>query len=921
MTTHDLIASGSVTYKTIGWTIKRYNTGVYDPVNQCAFIPLTSAGDSRVDPEDSRYCYSYFYCDKDTVYEAIGQVSSEWRESLYRNGGTVFLDAIMTVCHNGAPQGVLYDSRPTYEGEVYFTFDGIAGARPWRDTMGLISHFDKQVAFPANPSLLKETSYVVNHLETTAGGQTHPLRRYGRDRSGILTYRPTLTFDLSDFSAHHFSFHHSKASVTYLDGAVETLTSYQMVPVSLDNQSRPVKSVTVIYYYIRTNKLDTLTHSYLLDEGKLQTQANGLITASSKNSEAYQVSQGIPSGSFLDISTSLSPYACSVNYHHYFGELTCVITVNTVYDLVWNDSAGSHRETVTLSELYYVDRPYSFYLVTDYSVYILQSVLIFQEALEHTFTTISNPAPAACLTRLNGDMRSHYWSPVPAPLSIQGGTIQGSGKRPSLPYNRQQAAAEAAVGNIRVNNDFFQIGDFILSEDTSYDKTTKTPVCPSNIANTILSEKEAYIPPSRRNKDSYETTAIAYYTECRDENDRQSRHFRANSVKVHTPVVCDTKISDDKKFNQQKQPDATRGTLVLGREFQLLTSCTGSHKDIPGYGSRDYSEYVEAIQVLFPFPVYSGDACLTENTWHTISPDQTLYLPTGVTEGNYVIQARVLAKNTPLGLGLDLTEFSEDGANIDLTHTIAARSIPVCVTGRLYGLTLSSKDTYRVGGRDLNGLALTNPTGFYLPTSGNYNVSIPFTLETIGSPPTDKDYLSITPHFYHVDENGKNRQPVDLYLLSSNDSLQLYNPSLSLSSEVCTFIGDSRRNVSNPETARKSVQRWDGTFLLSEPFVIVPKGTSLISELEEKGSLSLKDSCFLQDGFLLINFSITYERTALPSLDYLNLENAKKGYCNMWKTEGFSYTQKDAANHIWTFLDGDCLLFTINPKRKIVQTH
>lgn len=921
MTTHDLTASGSVTYKTIGWTIKRYNTGVYDPVNQCAFIPLSNAGDSRVDPVDNRYCYSYFYCDKDTIYEAIGRVSSEWQESLYRNGGTVFLDAIMTVCHNGEPRGALYDSLPTYEGEVYFTFDGIAGARPWRDTMGLISHFDKQVAFPANPSLLKETSFSVYHLETTAGGQTHPLRRYGRDRSGILTYRPVLTFDLSDFSAHHFSFHHSKASVTYTDGGTETLTSNQAVPVSLDNQRRPVKSVTVTYYYIRTNKLDTLTHSYLLEQGKLQTQASGLISASAKNSEAYQVSQGIPSGSFLDISTSLSPYACSVTYHHYFGELTCVIPIHTVYDLVWNDSSGSHRETVTLSELYYVDRAYSFYLVADYSVYILQSVLVFQEALENTFTTISNNAPAACLTRLNGDMRSHYWSPVPTPLSIRGGTIQGSGRRPSLPYNRQQAAAEAAVGNIRVNNDFFQIGDFLLSDDTAYDKTTKTPVCPSNIANTVLTEKEAYIPPSRRNKDSYETTAIAYYTESRDGNDRQSRRFRANSVKVHTPVVCDTKVSDDKKFNQQKHPDASRGTLVLGRDFQLLTSCTGSHKDIPGYGSRDYSEYVQAIQVLFPFPVYSGETCLTANTWHSISSDQTFYLPTGVAEGNYVIQVRTLAQNTPLDLGLDLTELSEPEANIDLSHTIAARSIPVCVTGRLYGLTLSPKNAYRVGGRNLNGLALTEPEGLYLPASGNFNVSVPFTLETIGSPPKAGDYLSVTPNFYHVDKNGKDRRPVDLYLLSSGDSLQPYNPSLSLSAEACTFTGSSRRNVSDSAAALKSVQSWEGIFLLSEPFLIVPKGTSLLSELEEKGSLSLKDSCFLQDGFLLVNFSITYERADLPALDYINLENAKKGYCNMWKTEGFSYTQKDPGNNIWTFLDGDSLLFTINPKRKIIQTH
>ncbi len=925
MTTRDFAATSSVTYRTIGWTIKRYNIGIFDSPNQCAFIPMVSSGPGRPDPTDSRYTYNYFYCDKDTIYEAIGRVSPDWQTSLYQNGGTVYLDGIMTVCHNGVPLGTLYDSMPSYEGEVYFTFDGIANARNWRDVSGLYTHFNKQVSFPANPSFLRNsTAYQVLHFQAEPGQQPIPLSRYGHDRNGILTDWVSEVFTLADFSPYDFRLHHSETQITYYNGTSQTLVSEEAASVTLNNQE-PIEKVLVLYYYVRISHLDSFNHSYHLKNDALDITASGHITASNKNPYTYQVEKGIPSDSLVNLSTALSPFACQIHYLHYYGKHTCSIPVETTYQLAWTDSSGAHQETVTLSETYYADRSYSFYIIADYSLYVLESALFFQDALENPVTPLYNSAPALCQKRLDGEAGNHFFAPDCPVLSLDGGIIYGNGSRPSLPYGKQQAQAEAAIPDIQVKNDFFQVGTAVFSNDTLSTAAAQSPVLPDSSLSTSLKKEDVLIPGERANKDSYKTTVLASYKCINNNAPPLTQSFPVNSIKVHTPVLCKAQISDDKKFNQQKKPDSSRGTLILGRNFQIKNSCSGPHVDLPGYGNRDYSEHACDIQALFPFPVYIENTYLEENKWHSISADQSFYLPTGVSEGNYEIQVRVLAKNTPSDIAasdIKSADYTEENANLDPAHTIAAQSLPVQVIGRLYDLTFIPGDAYRVGEKNQNGQLLGESVPHTLPATGcRFDSEIPFSITTVGNPPAKEDVLSLTPTFYYVNEKGGDRQPVNLYLLTSSDTLELYQPSISLTSASSVFQGSAIRNVPDKQTALKSVQAWNGSFFLPEPFLITPKETDLVTELEEKGSLSLKDSCFLQGGFLLVRFSITYDRQKLSSLDYLNTANAASGYCNMWQTEGFSYTRKDHHGIPWSFLDGDSLLFSLNPSRKVIQTH
>ena len=75
------------------------------------------------------------------------------------------------------------------------------------------------------------------------------------------------------------------------------------------------------------------------------------------------------------------------------------------------------------------------------------------------------------------------------------------------------------------------------------------------------------------------------------------------------------------------------------------------------------------------------------------------------------------------------------------------------------------------------------------------------------------------------------------------------------------------------------------------------------------GRINEKDSVFLKDGYLLVQFEIRSHRGENAHLSYANRENSSRGYCNMWRLQGFSYERRDCAGNVFTFSDGDCLLF------------
>ncbi len=150
MTTHDRKATSKVTYRTLGWIIKRYDMPIDAPGQQYAVIVLRKYSDIEYkdDPEDSGYVYCYYYGDKKDIIGSIKKVDKVWFNQLNNYGDYVYIDEVMTVCEDGVVKGSLSSSGKA-SGEVYFTYDGIAGARPWASKESIKTHFDKTVKFPA----------------------------------------------------------------------------------------------------------------------------------------------------------------------------------------------------------------------------------------------------------------------------------------------------------------------------------------------------------------------------------------------------------------------------------------------------------------------------------------------------------------------------------------------------------------------------------------------------------------------------------------------------------------------------------------------------------------------------------------------------------------------------------------------------
>jgi hypothetical protein len=155
MTTRDKRAGSGIRYKTIGWTLKKDVNAA--GASKTVRLPLEQNGQSRADPNDSNYIFTYFKCDKSVIFAKIGAADPAWQKQLYVQGGMVYLDAIMTVVENGVSLGSM-DENGVCHGEVYTTAAGIMNARAWADPQGLLTHYNKALSFPPLPEMVDEGS-------------------------------------------------------------------------------------------------------------------------------------------------------------------------------------------------------------------------------------------------------------------------------------------------------------------------------------------------------------------------------------------------------------------------------------------------------------------------------------------------------------------------------------------------------------------------------------------------------------------------------------------------------------------------------------------------------------------------------------------------------------------------------------------
>jgi len=242
-----------------------------------------------------------------------------------------------------------------------------------------------------------------------------------------------------------------------------------------------------------------------------------------------------------------------------------------------------------------------------------------------------------------------------------------------------------------------------------------------------------------------------------------------------------------------------------------------------------------------------------------------------------------------------------------------------------------------------------------------------FTLDTVGEYFEDKDYIKIIPTFWFVGRNGGEAIPVDIYyneyfngkenilvkIGSAKDktnrhvieNTDIYRnmpeqaikrtsellgiserqfrgrkvdigtyDEIILTKDLRLFIGDTvshpfARGSAEEKRVWKSVQRWYGEYRLPDKVYVAPAGMDITRHPESSDGIDGKESFWLKDGYIIVNFRIeTYQQAddgtvTGPVLGYWH------GNYDRWMDEGFEYVQTDHYGKVFRLDSGNVVFY------------
>ncbi|MFF3924036.1 DUF5704 domain-containing protein [Paenibacillus lactis] len=593
----------------------------------------------------------------------------------------------------------------------------------------------------------------------------------------------------------------------------------------------------------------------------MEPTVSAVIQADARGAEKFDVLQGIPTSESLYVNALAKSYLYRNTFKETTGTKQYPISVSRTYTLRWTeyvpgppDANGNpttipvpRSDTQTVTQNYSIERKYSFWTIQNLEVYGIQRATISNYALPSGTVTLepSGYTPPIVSAAHDPSLSAHITDPVYSNVTLPGQTISGGSSRPSVPNEDWKNEAEKAIGKIKVKNDSLVFNGTTIMDNRIVEEKAPTPgaiPAPPSIGQDVLYGKGYLIDAAKTNKASQTSTGTISYSLIKGIGGGGDKTYPINGINpvtVHTPVVNYASVSDDQAHNQKTQPTAGRSALILDRPFTVTIPTSGQHKDIKGYGNRDYAKYVRDKQVRFPFDVYKADRTtfVPKETWVSIPVGQTrttFYLPVWVDEGNYDVLFRTFAENSPASFT------SQMNANLDLTHHVATQVVPVEVIGRLYdfritdivdfawesvfrtqkGSATPTGNAYWVGTKGIDGAQRGNAPPYVLPVrqgshpeSGKKNVAVKtgyhfkFEVMTKGNMFGSGDGIRITPTFYFVDSKGKNRQEVDLYYHSGNQRFIRIGSSDDVEKRYVTL--DARlRNVPRQELTDTAATLW-----------------------------------------------------------------------------------------------------------------
>ncbi|WGV33236.1 DUF5704 domain-containing protein [Paenibacillus polymyxa] len=617
------------------------------------------------------------------------------------------------------------------------------------------------------------------------------------------------TYDFTPGSDENYEYVGYKKSST---GAPPSgnITPGQLKPLTYDGK---FEQYTVnLYYKEKGPPLDTKctrpTPSGSQSDKYLDPMTSGVIKADQRGASRFDVAKGIPTSESLYGNVLARNYLFQNTYQQLKGECTYNVKLKRTYDLEWEDINDTRHMKVVEYYKYEIVKPYSYWVIDNLEVYGIKNAQLRNYALPGGSITIPprNYTPPSVESATNG---KYY--PAPSPGIIDGGSlyIYGGKSMPKVPNEQRslEPVAQKATPDVEVENDTVKFNGQTIMDHQRVKEKGPTPGKipePVKIGSDTLYSPGHMIEKHKINKPNTPSSGDITYAILKGNiNGGADKTFPiqgTNTVTVHTPVVNLSSVSDDAAHNQKTQPTKGRSALILERPFRVTISTAGPHLNIPGYGDREYAKYVRTKQVRFPFDVYNKGKTIfyPRGTWIDIPVlqlDTDFYLPVWVDEGNYTVEFRTIAENAPDGF----TE--QHHANTVIAHHVANDVVNIEVIGRMYdfhitdiadyhwervfrqrkGSQMHSGLSYWTGLGNIDGLPRGNPEPFTLPVrpgshpyEGYTNVAVKtgyhfkFDLKTKGNMFSAKDGIRITPSFYWVSKDGRQREEVDLYTHSGS---------------------------------------------------------------------------------------------------------------------------------------------------------
>ncbi|WP_051685594.1 DUF5704 domain-containing protein [Clostridium sp. KNHs205] len=1020
-TTRDTKATSEIRWKTIGFTVRRDKTkGFPRKDKEYAIFKLEDGQKKSVNGADGKV-YTTFTFNISQVNAAF----SKTKLDEVKENDTIYFNGIFHTVYGDKENNFEYYN---LSGKPY----GIATAETWNDTSDFEDRFDLELEFHYGTDN-KEPIAIERRIYSNGTSTLHDSKSYtAQTKNTIFTTNSTKISDHIDgtkyylYRLYYVNLREPKKNVGNRKTDINPFLSaseYASAISYLRDREYTVKDkgLKIVAMYRKfSEKLPSETEDNMSREVEI-IDPTAVIAADTRGNETYDVLDGIPGTESLYANVKTSKYLSAYNFIKKSGTKVYPVNVTKNYTLTWTetDTKGEKHDKssiVPITKTYYIERKYSYWYIDALVVYGLDKAIVLNDALpggKVEMTPASYTSPTVSYTN-STEESEHLVTPLNdgevKTVRLPGETINGESTEPSIPTEDWKDKAEAAIVKIKCKNDKLVFnGQTIISDAIKEEETTNPIAIPEGqeeVRDNVFFKSGLVIPGTLANEE-YSSEGIVNYkpivnigNETIFEIEEQYEISDINPVVVHTPVVCDGMVQDNRKDNQMITPDPVYASLVLDRPFYVTLPTTGSHRDIKGYGYRDYSKYIASRQVKFAFDVYKGSSTsgtyIPQNTWTSVTENTLFYVPIWVPEGRYEIRYRSTAINAAAN---DKLEKVEDVANTRLDNYAAEDNSIVQISGRIYGLNIydvtdypiwekvfrlsnSLKMTgfkYTVGTKDQNGnsngqdakYTLTMVNGSH-PVYKNQGIlktgyMTRFSLTTVGSMAEKDDYVRIQPKFYYVDKKGNNRKEVDIYYsetfggkqnvmvkmggnidLENDKSIKTGDPYLGipeselektaffegvtlqkiksqhkkvynfmnimLPSSLRMYVGTITQ-IPSGVTAKQvatSVQKWYGEYYLPAEVHIVPKGFDVTQYAINNGGLNYKESFWLKEGYIIVNFDITTVKHGTLNLSYINEKNSTNGYCNMWKREGYQYQKTSYGGITFNFQDGDYIIYYAN---------